>query len=53
MASAATGKVTPTKEEARYQFTGAQFRYAQASVYLRNASQSGAYVGGLGQSVSR
>jgi hypothetical protein len=50
-ASAATGKVTPTKEEAGYQFTGAQFRYAQATVYLRNASQYSAYVGGLGQSV--
>jgi hypothetical protein len=50
-ASAATGKVIPTKEEAGYQFTGAQFRYAQASVYLRNASQYSAYVGGLGQSV--
>jgi hypothetical protein len=50
-ASAATGPVTPTKEEAGYQFTGAQFRYAQASVYLRNASQYSASVGGLGQSV--
>jgi hypothetical protein len=50
-ASAATGKVIPTKEEAGYQFTGAQFRYAQATVYLRNASQYSAYVGGLGQSV--
>ena len=50
-ASAATGKVVPTKEEAGYQFTGAQFRYAQATVYLRNASQYSAYVGGLGQSV--
>ena len=50
-ASAATGKVIPTPEEAGYQFTGAQFRYAQATVYLRNASQYSAYVGGLGQSV--
>ena len=50
-ASAATGPVTPTKEEAGYQFTGAQFRYAQASVYLRNASQYSASIGGLGQSV--
>jgi len=50
-ASAATGKVVPPKEEAGYQFTGAQFRYAQATVYLRNASQYSAYVGGLGQSV--
>ena len=50
-ASAATGKVIPTKEQAGYQFTGAQFRYAQATVYLRNASQYSAYVGGLGQSV--
>jgi hypothetical protein len=50
-ASAATGKVIPTKEEAGYQFTGAQFRYAQATVFLRNASQYSAYVGGLGQSV--
>ncbi|HZC61316.1 MAG TPA: hypothetical protein VE464_06715 [Streptosporangiaceae bacterium] len=50
-ASAATGPVTPTKEEAGYQFTGAQFRYAQATVYLRNASQYSASIGGLGQSV--
>jgi hypothetical protein len=50
-ASAATGPVTPTKEEAGYQFTGAQFRYAQATVYLRNASQYSASVAGLGQSV--
>ncbi len=50
-ASAATGPVTPTKEETGYQFTGAQFRYAQATVYLRNAGQYSAYVGGLGQSV--
>ncbi len=42
---------TPTKEEAGYQFTGAQFRYAQATVYLRNASQYSASVAGLGQSV--
>ncbi|MGI8446242.1 MAG: hypothetical protein ACR2MP_03445 [Streptosporangiaceae bacterium] len=49
--SAATGPVTPTKEEAGYQFTGAQFRYAQASVYLRNASQYSGSIGGLGQSV--
>ena len=50
-ASAATGSTIPTKEEAGYQFTGAQFRYAQASVYLRNASQYSASVGGLGQSI--
>jgi hypothetical protein len=50
-ASAATGPVTPTKEEAGYQFTGAQFRYAQTSVYLRNATQYSASIGGLGQSV--
>jgi hypothetical protein len=50
-ASAATGPTVPTKEEAGYQFTGAQFRYAQAAVYLRNASQYGGSVGGLGQSV--
>jgi hypothetical protein len=50
-ASAATGPVTPTKEQAGYQFTEAQFRYAQASVYLRNASQYSAFIGGLGQSV--
>jgi hypothetical protein len=50
-ATAATGPVTPTKEEAGYQFTGAQFRYAQATVYLRNASQYSASVAGLGQSV--
>ena len=50
-ASAATGPVTPTKEQAGYQFTGAQFRYAQATVYLRNASQYSASVVGLGQSV--
>jgi hypothetical protein len=50
-ASAATGPVTPTKEEAGYQFTGAQFCYAQATVYLRNASQYSASIGGLGQSV--
>ena len=50
-ASAATGKVIPIKEEAGYQFTGAQFRHAQASVYLRNASQYSASVGGLGHSV--
>ena len=41
----------PTKEQAGYQFTGAQFRYAQATVYLRNASQYSASIGGLGQSV--
>ena len=50
-ASAATGPVTATKEEAGYQFTGAQFRYAQATVYLRNASQYSASIGALGQSV--
>lgn len=50
-ASAATGPATPTKEEAGYQFTRAQFRYAQATVYLRNASQYSASIGGLGQSV--
>src|SRR5258705_553419 len=50
-AGAATGPVTPTKEQAGYQFTGAQFRYAQATVYLRNASQYSASIGGLGQSV--
>jgi hypothetical protein len=50
-ASAATGPVTPTKEQAGYQFTGAQFRYAQATVYLRNPSQYSASIGGLGQSV--
>lgn len=50
-ASAATGRVIPTKEEAGYQFTGAQFRYAQASVYLRNASQYSSSIAGLGQSV--
>jgi hypothetical protein len=50
-ASAANGPVIPTKEEAGYQFTGAQFRYAQASVYLRNASQYSTSIGGLGQSV--
>ena len=50
-ASAATCPVTPTKEQAGYQFTEAQFRYAQASVYLRNASQYSAFIGGLGQSV--
>lgn len=50
-ASAATGPVIPTKEEAGYQFTGAQFRYAQASVYLRNASQYSGSIGALGQSV--
>jgi hypothetical protein len=51
VASAATGSTVPTKEEAGYQFTGAQFRYAQATVYLRNASQYSGSVGGLGQSV--
>ena len=50
-ASAATGPVTPTKEEAGYQFTGAQFRFAQATVYLRNASQYSSSIAGLGQSV--
>jgi len=50
-ASAATGPTLPTKEQTGYQFTGAQFRYAQASVYLRNASQYSAFVGGLGQSI--
>jgi hypothetical protein len=50
-ASAATGSTVPTAEEAGYQFTGAQFRYAQATVYLRNASQYSASIGGLGQSV--
>src|ERR1700729_2590353 len=50
-ASAATGKVIPTKEEPGNQFTGPQFRYAQAAVYLRNASQYSASVAGLGQSV--
>jgi hypothetical protein len=50
-ASAATGPTIPTKEEAGYQFTGAQFRYAQASVFLRNASQYSGFIGGLGQSV--
>jgi hypothetical protein len=50
-ASAATGPVTLTKEQAGYQFTGAQFRYAQSTVYLRNPSQYSASIGGLGQSV--
>jgi hypothetical protein len=50
-ASAATGPVTPTKEQAGYQFTGAQFRYTQATVYLRDPSQYSASIGGLGQSV--
>ena len=50
-ASAATGSTVPTAEEAGYQFTGAQFRNAQATVYLRNASQYSASVSGLGQSV--
>jgi hypothetical protein len=50
-ASAATGPTIPTKEEAGYQFTGAQFRYAQASVFLRDASQYSGFIGGLGQSV--
>ena len=50
-ASAATGPVIPTKEQAGYQFTGAQFPYAQATVYLRNAAQYSASVGGLGQSI--
>ena len=50
-ASAATGPVTATKEQAGYQFTGAQFRYAQATVYLRNASQYSGSIGALGQSV--
>ena len=50
-ASAATGPVTPTKEQAGDQFTGAQFRDAQASVYLRNPSQYSASIGSLGQSV--
>ncbi len=50
-ASAASGATVPTAEEAGYQFTGAQFRYAQATVYLRNASQYSASIGALGQSV--
>jgi hypothetical protein len=50
-ASAAAASAIPTKEEAGYQFTGAQFRYAQASVFLRNASQYSSFIGGLGQSV--
>jgi hypothetical protein len=50
-AAAAASAATPTTEEAGYQFTGAQFRYAQASVFLRNASQYSGYVGALGQSV--
>jgi hypothetical protein len=50
-ASAAAGPVIPTQEEAGYQFTGAQFRYAQATVYLRKASQYSGSISGLGQSV--
>lgn len=50
-ASAVAASATPTTEEAGYQFTGAQFRYAQASVFLRNASQYSSNIGGLGQSV--
>lgn len=50
-ASAASGPTVPTKEEAGYQFTRAQFRYVQASVFLRNASQFAGSIGGLGQSV--
>src|ERR1039458_2116126 len=50
-AAAATGATVPTAEEAGYQFTGAQFRYAQATVYLRNASQYSTSIVGLGQSV--
>src|ERR1039458_518511 len=50
-AAAATGATVPTAEEAGYQFTGAQFRYAQATVYLRNASQYSTSIVGRGQSV--
>jgi hypothetical protein len=50
-AGAATGATVATKEEAGYQFTGAQFSRAAADVYLRNAAQYGSSVGGLGQSV--
>ena len=43
----------PTKEEAGYSFAGgnAHFRYAAASVYLRDASQYSSSIGALGQSV--
>ncbi len=43
----------PTKEEAGYNFAGgnAHFRYAAASVYLRDASQYSGSIGALGQSV--
>jgi hypothetical protein len=50
-ASAAAASAIPTKEEAGYQFTGAQFRFAQASVFLRNASQYSGSIDGFGQSV--
>ena len=50
-ATAATPQ--PTKEEAGYSFAGggAHFRYAAASVYLRDPSQYSASIGALGQSV--
>ena len=43
----------PTKEQAGYSFAGgnAHYRYAAASVYLRQPSQYSASVGALGQSV--
>lgn len=50
-AAAATSQATT--EEAGYSFAGggAHFRYAAASVYLRDASQYSSSIGGLGQSV--
>lgn len=50
-ASALTGPTVPTKEEAGYQVTGAQFAGIHGTVYLRNAAQYSASVAGLGQSV--
>lgn len=40
-----------TPEQAGYQLTGAQFAGIHGTVYLRNATQYAASVGGLGQSV--
>lgn len=50
-ALASTGGRVVTAEQAGYAVTGAQFRYAQQSVYLRNPANVAASLGGYGYSV--
>lgn len=49
-ALAATGGRVITAEQAGYAVTGAQFRYAQQTIYLRNPANVAASLGGYGYS---